>query len=71
MYYACSDWSIPVFRSKYPNTEISGLKFFLNNYCGYFIMELPDGFPCLDNVIETLGMLLDFEKIKTVIKTLA
>ena len=28
-------------------------------------MELPDGFPCLDNVIETLGMLLDFEKLKT------
>ena len=38
--------------------------FFLNNYCGYFIKELPNGFPCLDNVIQTLGMLLDFRKAK-------
>ena len=26
--------------------------------------ELPIGFPCLDNVIQTLGMLLDFRKAK-------
>ena len=64
MYYACSDWSIPVFGSEYPNTEISRQTFFLNNYCGYFIKELPNGFPCLDNVIQTLEMLLDFRKAK-------
>ena len=38
--------------------------FFLNNYCGYFIKELPNGFSCLDNVTQTLGMLLDFRKAK-------
>ena len=39
-------------------------KVFLNNYCGYFVKELPNGFPCLDDVIQTLGMLLDFRKAK-------
>ena len=53
-----------MFGSEYPNTEISCPKFFLNNYCGYFIKELPNGFPCLDNVIQTFGMLLDFRKAK-------
>ena len=38
--------------------------FFLNNYFGYFIKELPNSFLCLDNVIQTLGMLLDFQKAK-------
>ena len=42
--------------------------FLLNNYCGYFIKELPNGFLCLDNMIQTLEMLLDFRKA---IKTLA
>ena len=65
MSYACSDWSIPVFGSQYPNTEISHPNcFFLNNYCGYFIKELPNGFPCLNTLIQTLGMLLDFRKAK-------
>ena len=45
--------------------EISRQTFFLNNYCGYFIKELPNGFLCLDSVIQTLGMLLDFRKAKT------
>ena len=36
----------------------------LNNYCGYFIKELPNGFLCLDTLIQTLGMLLDFRKPK-------
>ena len=34
------------------------------NYCGYFIKEIPNGSLCLDNVIQTLGMLLDFRKAK-------
>ena len=38
--------------------------FFLNNYCGYFIKEIPNGFPCLDTLIQTLGMWLDFRKAK-------
>ena len=36
----------------------------MNNYCGYFIKELPNGFLCLDNMIQTLGMLLDFRNAK-------
>ena len=61
MYYACSDWPIPVFGSELIKTEISRPKcFFLNNYCGYFIKELPNSFPCLDTLIQTLEMLLDF-----------
>ena len=45
--------------------EISRQKvFFLNNYCGYFIKELLNGFLCWDNVIQTLGMLLDFREAK-------
>ena len=56
-----------MFGSGYPNTDISRQKvFFFNNYCGYFIKEIPDGFPCLDNVIQTLGMLLDFRKTKNI-----
>ena len=62
MYYACSVWSIPVFGSEYPNTDISRQKLsFLNNY---FIKELPNCFPYLDNVIQTIEMLLDFRKAK-------
>ena len=61
---ACSDWSIPVVRSGYPNTEIPRQKIFLNDYCGYFIKLLPNGFPCLDNVIQTRGMLRDCRKAK-------
>ena len=65
MYYARSDWAIPVFGSEYPNTVISRPKLvFLNNYCGYFIKEIPHGFLCLDTLIQTLGMLLDFRKAK-------
>ena len=36
----------------------------LNNYCGHFIKDSPNGLPCLDNVFQTLGMLLDFRKAK-------
>ena len=32
--------------------------------CSYFTKEIPNGFPCLDTLIETLGMLLDFRKVK-------
>ena len=65
MYCACSDWSIPVFGIQSIQTrKFPAKRFFLNNYCGYFIKELPNGFPCLDNVIQTLGMLLDFRKAK-------
>ena len=35
---------------------------FLNNYCGYFIKEIPNSFRCLGTLIQTLGMLLDFWK---------
>ena len=38
--------------------------FFKNNYCGYFIKEIPNGFLCLDTLIQTLGMLLDFQMDK-------
>ena len=62
MYYACYDWSIPVFGSEYANTEISRQMFFLpNSYCGYFIKEIPNWFSvfgCPDP--NRLGMLLDF-----------
>ena len=66
MYYACSDWSIPVGLDQSIQTrKFPAKRFFKNNYCGYFIKELlPNGFPCLDNVIQTLGMLLDFRKAK-------
>ena len=30
----------------------------------YFIKDIPGGFPCLDTVIQTVGMLLDFGKAK-------
>ena len=53
-----------MFGSEYPNTEVSLQTFFLNNYCGYFIKELPNGFPCLDTVIQTLGILLDVRNAK-------
>ena len=32
------------------------------NRGGYFIKEIPNGFLCLDTLIPTLGMLLDFRK---------
>ena len=32
--------------------------------CRSFIKETPNGFPCLDTVIQTLGMLLDFRRAK-------
>ena len=32
--------------------------------CHYFVKEIPNGFPCLDTVIQTLGMLLNFQKAK-------
>ena len=53
--YQCFDHFIQT--GKFP-----AKRFFLNNY--YFIKELPNGFLCLDNVIQTLGMLLDFRKAK-------
>ena len=53
-----------MFGSEYPNTEISRQSFFLNNYCGYFIKEIPNGFLRLDTLIQTLGMLLEFRKAK-------
>ena len=43
--------------------EISCQSFFLNNYCGYFIEEIRSGFLCLDTLIHSLGMLLDFQKV--------
>ena len=55
--YPCLDQSTQT--RKFPAKS-----FFLNNYCGYFIKELPNGFLCLDNVIQTLVMLLDFRKAK-------
>ena len=68
MYYSYSDWSIAVFGLEYPHTEISRQKYFLNNYCGYFIKEiwLNNGLLvlCLDTLIQTLGMLLDFRRAK-------
>ena len=64
VHYACSDWTIPVFGSEYPNTDISRQNFFLNNYCGYFLKEIFNGFLCLDTLIQTLGKLLNFRKAK-------
>ena len=37
--YPCLDQSIQI--RKFPVK-----RFFLNNYCGYFIKELPNGFLC-------------------------
>ena len=51
---------IRVFNTEIPRQNV----FFLNSYCGYFIKEIPNGFLCLGNMIQTLGMLLDFRKAK-------
>ena len=56
--YPCLDQSIQT--RKFPAKSF----FFKNNYCGYFIKEIPNGFLCLDTLIQTLGMLLDFRKAK-------
>ena len=60
--YACSDWSISVFGSRYSNTGIfifPPLRFLkcrpkmFSDISLYVIKELPNDFPCLDDVIKT------------------
>ena len=61
--YFSSDWSIPLFGSKYPNMEISSRqRFFLNNLT--VVKKMPNGLLCLDTLIQTLEILLVFRKAK-------
>ena len=58
MYYASYDWYWLI-HWNYPPKH-----FFLNSYSGYLIKEIPNGFLCLDTLIHTRRMLLDFWKAK-------